>query len=132
MVSSFGREFPHTNPAVFPTLEPETFYSYVAAAFWGDADTRLDGEVYYELHVAADNPISEELIGRVNDFLAQEQGVDFDGNWMLVVHWNNIPPFPHGLGFIIPEVNYIYIISTPLCVDSHLDQYTFIIFVKYI
>ena len=51
------------------------------------------------MHVAGDNPTSDELIDRVNDFLAQEEGVDFDGNWMLVVHWDDIPPFGFGNGF---------------------------------
>ena len=90
-----GREFPHHNAAPFPTELADTFYTYVAAPFWGDADTRRSGEVYYEVH-ATGNPTSDDLINRVNTFLQNEEGVTFTGNWMLVVHYDAVHPWPHG------------------------------------
>ena len=94
-IVSMGREFPHHNAAPFPTELADTFYTYAAAPFWGDADTRKAGEVYYEVH-ATGTPASDDLINQVNAFLQTEEGVMFAGNWMLVVHWDAVHPWPHG------------------------------------
>ena len=90
-----GREFPHHDAAPFPTELVDTFYTYATAPFWGDADTRKAGEVYYEVH-ATGTQASDDLINQVNAFLQTEEGVTFAGNWMLVVHWDAVHPWPHG------------------------------------
>ena len=94
-IVSMGWEFPHRDAALFPTEQADIFYTYVAAPFWGDADTRKAGEVYYEVH-ATGTPASDDLINRVSAFIHTEEGVTFVGNWMLVVHWNAVHPWPHG------------------------------------
>ena len=90
-----GREFPHHDAAPFPTELADTFYTYAAAPFWGDADTRKAGEVYYEVHERG-LPTSDELLDRVSIFIQTEEGVTFVGSWMLVVSWNAVHPWPHG------------------------------------
>ena len=75
---------------------PETHFGYIVAPFWADADLRLDGEIYYELHTSGSNPTSIELLDRVSGFISRELGVMFEGNWMMVATWDGIHPWPHG------------------------------------
>ena len=39
----------------------------------------------YEVHV------NGSQLGVVNMAITEEEGVAFEGTWMLLVHWNNVP-----------------------------------------
>ncbi|MGJ8945923.1 hypothetical protein AB9K17_23830, partial [Salmonella enterica subsp. enterica serovar Kentucky] len=57
---------------------------------------RLDGQVNYEVHVMGESATSNDYLGRVSSLINSEQDPDFTGNWMVVVTWDGVHPFPHG------------------------------------
>ncbi len=96
---SLGAEFQHFDASPFPTGVVESFYAHVAAPFWSDVDTRLDGSIWYEVHDSVEGtPESStlEVLSRVSTFIRTEEGVDFDGNLMIVATWDHVHPWPHG------------------------------------
>ncbi len=94
---SFGSQFALFDASPFPTTTLASFYSHVAAPFWSDADARLNGTVWYEVHDAeANNANSNELLDQVSAFIRTEEGVDFAGNLMIVATWDHVHPWPHG------------------------------------
>ena len=60
-------------------------YSYIVAPFWADHDHRVAGQVSYEMY-----PKSSE-VSFVNRFINQKTGNNFEGSWMLVAKWDNVP-----------------------------------------
>ena len=68
----------------------------MAAPFWADADARLDGEIYYEIHRGGESSDSDELLTSVNTFIRDENQVEFEGSWMIVATWDGVHPWPHG------------------------------------
>ncbi len=77
------------------------------APFWSDVDLSLAGTIQYEVHSMDSGLIgSVELLRNVSEFVSTREMVDFEGTWMLVVSWEQVHPWPHGLGFPIffPDV----------------------------
>ena len=64
--------------------------SYIVAPFWANIDTRIAGDILYEVHTEDSNP---ELLHLVSRFIATEKRVRFSGRWMLVAEWNNVPQY---------------------------------------
>ena len=96
-IVSFGEEFAHFDASPFPTTLLESYYSHVAAPFWSDVDARLNGSIWYEVHDAEENnPISNEVLSSVSTFIRTEEGVEFEGNLMIVATWDQVHPWPHG------------------------------------
>ena len=83
------------------------------APFWADADARLEGAIYYETHAAGDSDMSDVRLDTVNDFITAELNEPFGGNWMMVVTWDQIHPFPHGFGSSTDP--YVLSVSYPAC-----------------
>ena len=95
-IFSFGVNFRLDLPQPFPSTDAEVYFAYLIAPYWSNIDTRLDGQVNYEVYVAGESPISDEYLGCVNTLVNSEQDSFFRGNWMLVVTWEGVHPFPHG------------------------------------
>ena len=66
------------------------------APFWSDVDLRRDGAVLYEVH-SEDNIPSQPLLRNVSSFISARTGASFEGTWMLVVEWDDVHPYPHGI-----------------------------------
>ena len=66
------------------------------APYWSNIDTRLDGQVNYEVYVMGESITSGDYLGRVSTLINSEQDPAFTGNWMIVVTWDGVHPFPHG------------------------------------
>ena len=74
------------NPRMFPVLSP------LVAPFWADADTRLNGTVWYgersqdihDLDCARQN---------VRKYFCQE---DFEPNFIFVATWDKVPHYRRG------------------------------------
>ena len=59
------------------------------APFWSNNDiSNRVGNISYEVHTEANSP---ELINLVSSFITQQEQVQFNGNWMLVARWNDVP-----------------------------------------
>ncbi len=76
------------------------------APFWSDNDIRRDGNVRFATYCDKPDPelcaYSEEgqtALDSVNDYINEVSGPDaeiFFGDWMLIAHWENVHPSPHG------------------------------------
>ena len=71
------------------------------APFWSDNDIRLDGEIFYEVHVAGNNSNSDQILSQVNAFISNQTEDNFTGTWMLVAQWDEVPPWPAGSPFAV-------------------------------
>ena len=75
------------------------------APFWSDNDIRKEGAVRYATYCTVNHPdcvMSDEgaaELTRVNEYVqryVKEGEPRFKGKWMLVAHWDRVPPSPHG------------------------------------
>ena len=73
-------------PELFP-IESE----YLVAPFWADvniANMERVGDVSYQVYSSG-----SPLLDTVNAFICDEKNFDFNGNWMLLAEWNDVPLF---------------------------------------
>ena len=82
---SFNRSTNFFNPVLFPN---STSYSYIVAPFWADHDPRPAGQISYAVYST-----NSEVLSTVNRFIRQQTGTNFEGSWMLVAYWDNIPEY---------------------------------------
>jgi len=99
-VISFGEEFANEAPGEFPTESASTYYKYIVAPYWSNTDTRMDGQVWYQIYQSGGGGMSDTLLNTVGTFIVNQTGVDFVGNWMLVAKWEGVHPFPHGRSLV--------------------------------
>ncbi len=99
-IISFGEPFTFASPQPFPTVFPFIYENYLLAPFWADVDISPffgsinDGSIKYEVHTTASNfSGSIDLIGRVSNFISNKTETTFEGSWMLVALWDEVPPF---------------------------------------
>ena len=64
------------------------------APYWADADLRREGRVRYESMFLDDDDSGRLQL--VNEFIRAERNSSYEGEWMLLVEWGAIHPFPHG------------------------------------
>ena len=93
------REYSHFNPVHFPSTVPDIYWGFTAAPLWSDIDLRLAGNVSWEIHTRQQ---SEDMMNLVTDFIQMNINSTFTGQWMIVGFWENVHPFPHGIGLQIP------------------------------
>lgn len=113
-VISFDNPWKYSYPDRFPTDFYWTRQGLAVAPFWSDNDIRKEGAVRYASYSTAegDNAQGAMLMRDVNNYIQrlQEEGEQmFRGKWLLVVHWDHVPPSPHGeddhTGFAESELN---------------------------
>ncbi len=82
---SFGGSFTSFSPQIFPV------FPIVVAPFWSDVDISNGvGTIRYEVHTGAS---ASSLLTEVNNFIRNETGSQFNGAWMLLAEWYNVPAF---------------------------------------
>ena len=84
-------EFPTSHPSPFPTADPESYWLFSVAPFWSNGDIRIEGSIKWKFYVP-----SEIDFTPFNRVIMTDQNVFFSANWVLLVHWDSIHPFPHG------------------------------------
>ncbi len=77
-------------------MDGDVYFSYLVAPYWSDIDTRRAGRVRYETYSRGDSEASDGQISTVEDFLAAEESVTMVGEWMMLVSWEDVHPYPHG------------------------------------
>ena len=95
-IISFDRPFSLNTAENFPSQDGDVHFSYLVAPFWSDVDTRRAGTVRYESYYRGDSSASDQRLAIVEQFLLNEEGVEMQGEWMLLAAWENVHPFPHG------------------------------------
>ena len=85
---SFGDTTVYSVPQHFSPSSP---FTYIVAPFWSNSDvSNRVGNISYEVHTRYHPP---DLINLVSSFITQQQQVQFNGTWMLVARWNDVPQF---------------------------------------
>ena len=79
---AFDRGGSFSNPVLFPGSGSSNL---LVAPFWANHDTRMMGEISYEVHNT-----STGVMSQVSEFIT-EQLSTFQGTWMLVADWSNVP-----------------------------------------
>ena len=95
-IISFDREFSPQSPVNFPSLDGDIHFAYLVSPYWSNVDTRREGRVIYEHYSRGDSDTSDDQIDSVTQFLNDEQDTDFTGEWMMLVSWEKVHPYPHG------------------------------------
>ena len=105
-VISFDKVWKFGYPERFPTDFFWTRQGLAVAPFWSDNDIRKEGTVRYASYCTI--PLNEEcsfsseeqeIMDMVNRYIQDNQDVNedrFEGNWLLVAHWDHVHPSPHG------------------------------------
>ena len=92
-IISFSRAFPYHSPHFFPGT---SFYNFLVAPFWTDNDISSGiGSVSYQVHDSA-----TESLTWVSSFITQNHQIRFNGNWMLVAEWRNVPQYHGDAGIV--------------------------------
>lgn len=76
------------------------------APFWSDNDIRRDGNVRFATlyncdklkeELCTDTEQGRNVLESVNQYINKVSDTDiFSGEWMLIAHWENVHPSPHG------------------------------------
>ena len=99
-IISFGKTFQHFSPELLPGSFAAIFYAYVVAPFWADADLRRQGNITWEIHSLGGSEAGDAYLDQVSVFLENREGVNFDGNWMMILDFEEIPPY-HAFSLIL-------------------------------
>ena len=59
------------------------------APFFTDIDIRLGGQIDYEIHTVT---TSQSILSEVNSLINEYTQTEFNGEWLLVATWDNVPP----------------------------------------
>lgn len=99
-ILSFGEAYNSYEPETFPGVSTGVQNGYLIAPFWDDVDiSGGGGSVYYQTFSSedTDNPLTNTNLNAVNSYINSVHGDNnFAGVWMLVAHWDQVSPYPHG------------------------------------
>lgn len=125
---SFENPWRFAYPEQFPTIFFWTRQGFAVAPFWSDNDIRREGAVRYATYCNISDPqcttseIGQQLLDDVNRYFQgrqQEGETRFVGEWLLIAHWDHVPPSPHGDNdfqrFSEDELNKVIIILLHAC-----------------
>ena len=96
---SFNEPWQYSYPNRYPTNYFYTRSGQSVAPFWSDNDIRRAGTVLYATYNDEEdtNKAGRILLAEVNNYIqARYTDEPFKGDWLLVAHWNNVHPSPHG------------------------------------
>ncbi len=83
---TFDNEVTYTAPQLLSASFP---LAYLVAPFWANNDfNNRVGAVSYEVHTSE---ISSSYIDLVSTFISNQLQIKFNGSWMLVAEWSNVP-----------------------------------------
>ena len=60
------------------------------APFFTDIDITLGGQINYEIHTVT---TSQSILSEVNSLINEHTQTEFNGEWLLVATWDNVPPY---------------------------------------
>ena len=71
------------------TFNENTTQSLVAP-FFTDIDISGGGQIVYEVHTVT---TSQSILSEVNSLINEHTQTQFNGEWLLVATWDNVPPY---------------------------------------
>ena len=108
-IISFGEEFEATSPVLFPGSAGASYYSYVVAPFWADADLRVRGNISWEVHSLGASDEGDSYLKQVSEFLRNRENVTFLGDWMMIVSYDRVPIYDV-YAIFFPDVSFSVLI----------------------
>ena len=79
-----GTNFGECCPLCFDELQCGT--TPFIAPYWIDSDPSVRGNVSYEAHGT-----NSSLLQQVSDYISVSQNLSFNGTWMMVAYWWDVP-----------------------------------------
>ena len=73
-------------------------------------DITSRGSIQYEVHTGS----ASSFLLQVSDFISNYTDGDFAGTWMLVVQWDQVPPYPGSISTVVSFYNVIEV-----CMSTH-------------
>ncbi len=71
----------------------------IIAPYWSDNDLRVDGTVNYAIYESSNpNPAATTKIAEIASIITNVTVATFNADWMLLVEWRGVRPFPAGSG----------------------------------
>jgi hypothetical protein len=95
-IISFDREVPLTSPKDFPSMDGDVYFGYLVAPYWSGIDTRRAGTVRYETYRRGDSDDSDGQMSIIDDFITENEEINFVSEWMMLASWEDVHPYPHG------------------------------------
>lgn len=105
-VISFEEPWGFSLPERFPTSNFFARQGMAIAPFWSDNDIRSEGRVTYISYscngdafgTCQEPQTGNNMLTMANDYINEvlESEERFVGTWLLVAHWQNVHPSPHG------------------------------------
>ena len=96
-VLSFDQPVYNAIPSLFPSDISSIHNVFIVAPFWDDVDIRHSGNIIYKIFTNDSGKNDAiDTMSLVNDYIQQQTGESFLGEWMLVVTWDSVHPWPHG------------------------------------
>ena len=92
-VVSFGDSFSFYRPILFPAYRARLFYAYAVAPFWSDIGISIRGQVSWEILTPGVSSFGDRYFSMVSQFIQNTQGVAFEGSWMMLANYDEVPPF---------------------------------------
>ena len=92
--------FSVSRPRHFPSADPVVSESNILAPMWNDHDARLSSShIYYKEYARDQGESANSKLRIISDYITNQQNLqqNFTGTWMLVVQWDEVPPYPIGL-----------------------------------
>lgn len=95
---TFDGKVSYTSPRLFSPSSS----SYMVAPFWANSDISMRvGSVSYEVH---SSQASSDYIDLVNSFISRQQQVQFNGTWMILAEWKDVPKYNGSLDDVSIEL----------------------------
>ncbi len=96
----------------------------IIAPYWSDNDIRLSGDVRYVQYTSTHQiPAVGTKLEEASEFISNETGTVFSGVCMLLVEWNNCPPFPAGSSDPIdPSINATFLSSVSIKCSNYASR----------
>ncbi len=71
----------------------------ILSPYWSNNDIRINGNVEYAVYDASSpNPATAQKITGIAQSITNVTESTFNADWMLLVEWRNVRPFPAGSG----------------------------------
>lgn len=93
-IISFGEHFPVFDPVLMPGTSANIYYAYMVAPFWADGDIGGRGNITWGIYTTGGSNTADAYLTQVSELIQnRRENVSFTGNWMMIVNYNEIPPY---------------------------------------
>ena len=93
-----------------PFIFNENITQSLVAPFFTDIDISYGvGQIDYEIHTVT---TSQSILSEVNSLINEHTQTEFNGEWLLVATWDNVPPFGFSFDNSVRKCSFVCVIQT--------------------